>query len=114
MDGEALVFLEKDWERKDVEVEKMIDGEKEWFWFREKDQQLPREIGASDDHPIPEEVVRMQEDTPEERQSDQMEGLTEKVVSLEKENDELKAVPEMETKTSPKHKPSWQLLSGAP
>ena len=56
----------------------------------------------------------MQEDTPEERQSDQLEGLTEKVVSLEKENDELKAVPEMETKTSPKHKPSWQLLSVVP
>ena len=101
MDGKALVYLQEDHARRAVQVEKWIDGDKEWFWFREKDQQLPREIGASDDHPIPEEVVRMQEDTPEERQSDQMEGLTEKVVSLEKENDELKkTLQELEAKTS--------------
>ena len=41
----------------------------------------------------------MQEDTPEERQSEQLEGLTEKVASLEKENGELKkAVQELEAK----------------
>ena len=39
----------------------------------------------------------MKEDTPEERWSEQLEGLTEKVASLEKENGELKkALQEME------------------
>ena len=41
MDGEALVFLEKDSVRRDVEVEKMINGHNEWFWFREKRTNSP-------------------------------------------------------------------------
>ena len=53
MDGKVGVYLEEDSKRRAVQVEKWIDGDREWFWFREKNQQLPREIGASDDdHPI--------------------------------------------------------------
>ena len=87
IDGEALVFLEKDHKRRAVKVEKRIGGEKELFWLREKDHQ-PQ--GNGDD---------MQEDTPEERRSEQLDALTEKVASLEKENGELKkTIGEMEAK----------------
>ena len=92
MDGEAQIFLEKDSVRTAVQVEKRISGEKEWFWFREKNRQLQQELGGENVDPIPEEVNNMQEDTPEERRSEQLDALTEKEASLEKENDELKKV----------------------
>ena len=92
MDGEAQIFLEKDSVRTAVQAQKMIDGEKEWFWFREKNRQLQQELGGENVDPIPEEVNNMQEDTPEERRSEQLDALTEKEASLEKENDELKKV----------------------
>ena len=100
MDGGAQIFLEKDGTRIEVQVEKRINGEKEWFWLREKNQQPQPELREErDDHPIPEEVDHMQEDTPEERRSDLLDALTEKVDSLEKENGELKkALQEMEAK----------------
>ena len=100
MDGKAQVFLEKDNTRRAVDVEKMIDGERERFWFREKNHRPQQELpGKADDHPIQEKAEGMQEDTPEERRSEQLDALTEKVASLEKENGELKkAVQEMEAK----------------
>ena len=87
MDQEAQVFIEKDRKRREVEVEKRINGESEWFWFQEKNPQ-PRQNpdDGRDDHPIPEVVDLMQEVTAEERQSEQVNGLMEKVASLEKEN----------------------------
>ena len=100
MDRKVQVLLEKDGERTAVEVEKRINGEKEWFWFREKDHHPQQERpGEADDHPIQEKADHMQEDTPEEKRSEQLDALTEKVASLEKENGELKkAVQEMEAK----------------
>ena len=100
IDGEALVFLEKDHKRKAVQAEKRIDGEKERFWLREMNQQPRKELpGKSDVHPTQGNGDDMQEDTPEEKRSEQLEGLTEKVASLEKENGELKkAVQELEAK----------------
>ena len=100
MVGEALVFLEKDHKRKAVQVEKMVNGEKEWFWFGEKDHQpqqgLPEE---TNDHQTQGNGDDMQEDTTEERRSEQMDALTEKVASLEKENGELKkAIQELDAK----------------
>ena len=62
----------------------MIEVEKEWFWFREMNQQPHQELGESDDHPIPENGDDMQEDTPEERLSELLDALTERVTSLEK------------------------------
>ena len=44
MDGAAQVFLEKDNTRRAVEVEKLIKGEREWFWFREKIQEPQQEL----------------------------------------------------------------------
>ena len=43
----------------------------------------------------------MQEDTPEERRSEQLDALTEKVASLEKENGELKkTIQELQAKAA--------------
>ena len=102
LDGGIQIFLEKDGTRMEVQVEKRINGEKEWFWLREKNQQPQTELrGERDDLPIPEEVEHMQEDTPEERQSEQLVGLAERVTSLEKENGELKkALQEMQAKAA--------------
>ena len=52
------VFLEKDGERKEVEVEKRAEGARQKFWFVEKKpepQQRPEE--RKDDPPVPEETV---------------------------------------------------------
>ena len=77
---------------------KMIDGDKERFWFREKDQQSHHELRGESDDPIKDEGG-MREDTPEERRSDLLDALTQKVDSPEKENGELKkALQEMEAK----------------
>ena len=102
LDGGIQIFLEKDGTRMEVQVEKRINGEKEWFWLREKNQQPQPELrGERDDLPIPEEAEHMQEDTPEERQSEQLVGLAERVTSLEKENGELKkALQEMQAKAA--------------
>ena len=98
MDRKVQVLLEKDNTRRAVQVEKRIDGETESFWFREKDQQPQQKLGG-DDHPTHEKDEDMQEDTPEERRSEQLDALTERVTSLEKENGELKkAVQEMQAK----------------
>ena len=54
MDGEAQVFIEADSKRRPVQVEKWIDGEREWFWLREKDQQPQQEPrGESEEQAIP-------------------------------------------------------------
>ena len=99
MDGEAQVFLEKDNTRRAVHVEKLIKWERECSGSEKRSKSPNRNSGKSDDHPIPEEADGMQEVTPEERRSGQLEGLTDKVASLEKENGELKkAVQEMEAK----------------
>ena len=52
------VFIEKDGERKEVEVEKRTEGARQKFWFVEKKpepQQRPEE--RKDDQPVPEETV---------------------------------------------------------
>ena len=57
----------------------------------------------------------MQEDTPEERRSEQLDALTEKVASLEKENGELKiAVQEMEAKMALQVEAIRQLVNDSP
>ena len=62
----------------------MIDGDKERFGFREKSRQPQRELGGSVDNPIQGNGDDMQEDTPEERRSEQLDALTEKVASSRK------------------------------
>ena len=108
MDRTAKVYLEKDQKRTEVLVEMIVRGGRPRYWFKEKktqnqeegQQETQDDESVTEDDPITEDSG-MQEVSPEERQSEQLDGLAEKVASLEKENCELKkAVQEMEAKTS--------------
>ena len=93
------VFLEKEETRKEVDVEKR-GGEGRWrFWFEEKkDQpQQPKE----DEEPASgkDDVTVVEEDTPEEIETQHKMWLIDKVTSLERENEEMKrALQEMATR----------------
>ena len=89
MDREVKVFIVEEDKRKEVDVEKRLEGGREWFWFEEKVPQPPQEQGR-DDNQIPEreEVAVMDEVDPEETQLEQMTSLAERIASLELENEE--------------------------
>ena len=97
--GAVKVFLEKEETRKEVDVEKR-GGEGRWrFWFEEKkDQpQQPKE----DEEPASgkDDVTVVEEDTPEEIETQHKMWLIDKVTSLERENEEMKsALQEMATR----------------
>ena len=116
MNGKVDVFLEKDGERKEVAVEKVVGKGGPRFVFAEKKpeqrQQQPEEKGddepttedAGDESttevdPVTEVVPGMSEDEPDEREPGQKMWLVDKVTTLEKENGELKrALQELETR----------------
>ena len=64
MEGTMRVYIEKDSERKEMEVEKRIEGGKERFWFEERKSQ-PRK-DREDDEPIAEAADAMDVEAPEE------------------------------------------------
>ena len=102
MDRTDKVYLEKDQKRTEVLVERTEKGGIRRHWFKEKkaQNQEERQEEAQEDS-VTEEDCGMQEVSLEERQTEQLEGMAEKVASLEKDNCELKkAVQEMEAKTS--------------
>ena len=68
-----------------------MQGGRKWFWFVEEPRQLPEEqVLEGGDNPTPEQAPVMVEVEPNERQAEEMTALTEKVVSLEKENEDLR------------------------
>ena len=85
MKGTVKVFLDKNGERKEVEVEKRTKNGKEWFWFKEKSpepqQEHPEE--KQDDGSVTEEEVPMVEVRPEESQVERMMWLAERVTTRE-------------------------------
>ena len=108
MDRTVKVYLEKDQKRTEVLVERTVKGGMRRYWFKEKNvqnqegrQPETQEDSVTEDDPITEEDCGMREVSLEERQTEQLEGMAEKVDSLKKDNCELKkAVQEMEAKTS--------------
>ena len=116
MRGNVDVFLEKDGKRENVQVELRVEGGRKRIWFVEKTpeqpQRRPDEKGdetvteeASEDSvtvedPVAEEqATGMSEVDPEEMKSQQKMWLVEKVISLEKEKDEMiKTIQEMRAK----------------
>ena len=53
MDREVKVFIVEEDKRKEVDVEKRLEGGRERFWFRENVSQ-PREHRGGDDNQTPE------------------------------------------------------------
>ena len=97
MEGEVRVYIEEDSERKEVEVEKRIEGGKESFWPKERKPHSQQE--PDDDESAAEAADAMEVEAPEEMHVQQMMWLCEKVATLEKVNDEMKRmIGEMEAK----------------
>ena len=101
MRGEAKGFFEKDKRRKEVSVKKAVGKGGPRFWFKEmtpESPQLPKE--EEDDKTATEEAVAestteevipvMSEVDPEERETGHKMWLSQKITSLEKENEDLK------------------------
>ena len=99
MGGDAKIFLEKDGEKKEVSVEKLVGKGGPRFWFKEKKpepQQKQHPEGEGDDESVTEDAVdgsttkdlasEMSEVDPEEAETGQKMWLVEKVTALEKEN----------------------------
>ena len=111
MGGDAKIFLEKDGEKKEVSVEKLVGKGGPRFWFKEKKPEPPQQPpeGEGGDESVTEDVIdgsttedlasEMSEVDPEEVETGQKMWLVEKVTALEKENGELKmALQEMESR----------------
>ena len=102
MEGSVKVFIENDQGRKEVQVEMMIRWGRPWFWFVGINPQRRQDLEKKDDEPT-QEVVVMEEDTPEEVEAEKKTVLEEKVTTLEKEKEAMeKALREMEAKLAPK------------
>ena len=100
MDREVKVFIVEEDKRKEVDVEKRLEGGRERFWFRENVSQ-PQEHRGGDDNQTPEHEnsPRMDEVDPEETRREQMTSLAERIASLERENEEKeRTIKEMEMK----------------
>ena len=102
LDRKVKVFLEKDGNRAEVHVEKRIQGGRVGFWFDERSAQPPQQpqgCEAGDESETVEEVVGVDEVTPDEMHTERMMWLTEKATTLENEKEELKrTVRDMEAK----------------
>ena len=102
LDRKVKVFLEKDGNRAEVHVEKRIQGGRIGFWFDERSAQPPQQpqgCEAGDESETVEEVVGVDEVTPDELHTERMMWLTEKTTTLENEKEELKrTVRDMEAK----------------
>ena len=88
MDREVNVFIVEEDKRKEVDVEKRLEGGREWFWFEENVNQPQEHKGDDNTTPEREEVTVMDEVDPEETQREQMTSLAERIASLERENEE--------------------------
>ena len=99
MRGEVHVFLEKDGQRKEVQVEKRVGKGKPGFWFVE-DPQPPQDQEGREDQPTPEEESpAMDEVRPVEVQAERAMWVSERITVLQNENEELKkAVQETKAK----------------
>ena len=90
-EGSAKVFIQKDQEMKEVEVEKRVQDGSQRFGFEEiKPQTTPDHEGRSGDNPTPEVVDSMEEGEREESQTEETSNLVEEVTSIKNENGELK------------------------
>ena len=76
--------------RREAEVERRTERGRPRFWIEEKSPQTSQEPERREDEPTPEVVEGMQEDTPEEVEAAKKMRLSEKVTSLEKENEEMR------------------------
>ena len=83
------VFIVEEDKKKEVDVEKRLEGGRELFWFKEKlprpQEQRGMDVNTTTEH---EDDPGMDEIEPEETQRELMTTLAEKVASLEKENEE--------------------------
>ena len=122
MGGDAKIFLEKNGEKKEVSVEKLVGKGGPRFWFKEKKPEPPQQPpeGEGGDESVTEDVIdgsttedlasEMSEVDPEEVETGQKMWLVEKVTSLENENRELKmALQEMETRLATKENVARQV-----
>ena len=108
MTGSVKVFLEKDGQRIEVDVEKWAGKAGPRFWFKEKKPQQPPQQEGGKDRSTPEQEVEseteevdngVEEVTPDQLQTERMMWLNEKATTLENENRELKrTLQEMEAK----------------
>ena len=89
MDRTPKVFLEKDGNRNEVQVEKRLRGGRACFWFVENLQQHQQEEERGNE-PVPEQEddPNFEEVEPEELQTEKIMWLTEKITTLASENEE--------------------------
>ena len=86
------VFLEKDGQRKEVQVEKRLGRGKASFWFVE-DPQPPQDQEGGEDQPTPEEEApAMDEVRPDEVQTERAMWVSERLTTLQNENEEVKGL----------------------
>ena len=101
MDRGVKVFIVEEDKRKEVDVEKRLEGGRERFWFREKVSQPQEHRGDDNQTHEHEDGPWMDEVGPEETRREQMTSLTERIASLERENEEKeRTIKELEMKVA--------------
>ena len=91
MNRDLKVFLDKDGERKEAEIEKVIRSGRARFMICEKPQHHQEGSGRkAEEAGTTEKNNGVEEVPPEEIQTERMMWLAEKATSLEKENEEMK------------------------
>ena len=89
-EGQVHVFLEKDGQRKEVQVEKRVGKGKPIILFVEEPQP-PQDQEGRDDQPTPEEEApAMDEVRPDEVQTERAMWVSERLTTLQNENAVLK------------------------
>ena len=100
--GDAKVFLEKCGQKKEMSVEKLIGQDGPRFWFGDKTPEPPEQQAEErlEDQSVTEEdagesttedaTQAMSEADPDEKERGKKMWLSEKVTTLEKENEDLK------------------------
>ena len=99
MEGKVKVFIQKGETKSEVTVEERIQCGRKTFWFEGKPVPQPQERQEEGNDQTPEQPSGMQVVDPEETQTNYAMWLEQKIVSLEKEKDEMKiAHQEMATR----------------
>ena len=96
MEGKVKVFIQKGETKSEVTVEERIQCGRKLFWLVEKPAPQPQDRQAEGNDQTPEQASRMQVVDPEETRTNHAMWLEQKIVSLEKEKEEMKiALQEM-------------------
>ena len=100
MNGDIKVFLDENGERKEADVEKLVEGGRARFIIKEKPQHHQEGSGGKgEEAETAQQINGVEEIPPEELQTERMMWLAEKATSLEKENEGMKRIiQEMEAK----------------